>query len=88
MLQQWTLTNEVTINFAKTMVMHINLGEQDNIPPTVTLGPDTLQVVQTAKLFDVSREDELTGKAHIVRATKAASTCSGDSNRWVSLPVS
>ena len=72
-LQQWTITNDVTINATKTVVMYINLGKGTNAtPPVITLGPTTLQVVNKSKLLGVTIDDELNWKVHVSNVIKSA----------------
>lgn len=70
-LQQWVLTNDVTISTAKAVAMHDNFGAHNTVLPTITLGPDILQVVITTKLPGVPSHNEPTWKAHLTTVTKA-----------------
>ena len=58
-LQNWATNNHVTINHTKTMVMHINLSSDIVPPPSITLGPNTLQVVDSTKLLGVTIDNKL-----------------------------
>lgn len=71
-VKKWTLTNDVTINTAKTVFMHINLGTKNTIPLTINIGQNILQVVQTWKLLGVTIDHKLNWKPHVSMVIRAA----------------
>lgn len=65
-LHQQTVTNDMTINSAKTVVMHINLGATTNTSTlAITLVPDTLKVVRNANLLGINIKDSFTWRAEV-----------------------
>ena len=53
--------------------MHINLAKTGTTPSDITLGPDILRVVSSAKLLGVTIDDELNWKTHVSNVIKSAS---------------
>lgn len=71
-LQDWILACNVTINLAKTVVMHLHFPMQNNVIHTITLGPDILQVVKAPQLIGVTVIAELSWNAHAITVTRVS----------------
>ena len=72
-LQAWTQSNSVTINHTKTVVMHVCTAKTAVPPPQLSIGPHSLQVVNTFKLLGVGLDDHLSWSQHVASVVKAAS---------------
>lgn len=72
-LQTWTEENKMTINHAKTVVMHICTSSAAVPPPQISVGPHALQVVRSTKLLGVTVDDQLTWKQHVSNIVRSAS---------------
>ena len=53
--------------------MHINLSSDIVPPPSITLGPNTLQVVDSTKLLGVTIDNKLNWKPHVSEVVKSSS---------------
>ena len=71
-LHTWTTNNHVTINTTKSTIMHINTSSTAVPPPQVSIGDNSLQVVQSAKLLGVTNDHQLSWAQHVANLIKAA----------------
>ena len=71
-LQEWTSNNSVTINNSKTVVMHINFGAGAVNPPLITLGSNTLEVVESTKILGITIDNKLTWNDHVKSTIKSS----------------
>ena len=71
-LHTWTTINHVTINTTKSTLMHINTSTTTLPPPQASIGDNSLQVVQSAKLLGVTIDHHLTWKEHVANLIKAS----------------
>ena len=72
-LLTWTKDNKVTINYNKTVVMHISTATTHVQTPMLTMDGHPLQLVQSTKLLGVTIDCNLNWKEHVKKTIQAAS---------------
>ena len=72
-LLAWTRENKVSINYNKTVVMHVNTATTPVQGPEVTLDGHPLQQVHSTKLLGITIDNKLQWNEHVKNIITAAS---------------
>lgn len=72
-LLTWTTTNNVTINYQKSVTMLFDFSTTPTPTPTLTLGDTTLNLVRSTKLLGVTLDDKLSWDLHVNSVVSSAS---------------